>query len=117
MFYCEECDREFKSRAGLTVHMKQKHGRMKQATEVPRSSQDTHCPVCGFEIPFTTCCEDTGYTVCPKCLSMFDKQSKQIVYERGALLKSIGGYANYCVIMKVTRREANAKAAWTVRDL
>ena len=90
MPWCHYCNKDFASTAALGSHIRYKHSDAEVEKKAPRASQDTHCPVCNYEQPFTSCWEDEGMTVCIKCLSMFDKHTKEVYSERGAKLRELG---------------------------
>ena len=90
MAICSYCEREFRSTAALGSHIRYKHGEAAEERKAPRASADTHCPVCQYKLPFTSAWEDSGMTVCPRCLSMFNKHTREIISERGAGLRALG---------------------------
>jgi len=87
---CKYCEKEFASTAALGGHIRQKHAEQQKESGAPRASQDTHCPVCNYELLFTSCWEERGLTVCGKCGCMFDKPSKEVVSHNWAKLRAIG---------------------------
>ena len=78
MYNCKYCSRQFETPAQLGGHVRSKHSEDTAKKEAPSHSDDTYCPECGFELPWTTTWGDYGETVCPKCLTTFNEVSKEV---------------------------------------
>ena len=79
MYICGICQREFKNQQALASHQRWcSRGDKRSNPEKSISAADRHCPNCGYEQPGSDLWGKYGYTVCVKCLCMFEETSKQI---------------------------------------
>jgi len=83
MHICKHCGEEFNTSQQLGGHVRATHGDKTDQDGKPKDPEDTHCPVCNYKCPFTDAWKLYGVTVCPKCVSVFDKHTKEIISEHG----------------------------------
>lgn len=73
---CHVCNDEFKDMPALARHIKKYHP---TETRAARQASIKPCPVCSFQLPFTTSLSECNYTVCPQCLSHFNPSSGGLI--------------------------------------